>query len=121
MVMRRDLAKERYWREIVERQRQSGLSVRGFCRREGVSEPGFHGWRRELTLRDLVAQQPPKNARPARRQAVRRSSSFVPLAVTASAPLIEVCLPQGVRLAVHAGADAHLLREVLSALEERLC
>ena len=33
---------------VLARWRQSGLSVRAFCRAEGVNEPMFYWWRREL-------------------------------------------------------------------------
>ena len=44
--MRRDLAKERGWRATLKRQAASGLSVRGFCRREKLAESAFYAWRR---------------------------------------------------------------------------
>lgn len=37
-----------YWRELMARQRDSGLSVTEFCRRENVSRQGFHAWKRKL-------------------------------------------------------------------------
>jgi len=36
------------WRERLERQRKSGLSIAAFCRQEGVSSDTFHTWRRKL-------------------------------------------------------------------------
>ncbi len=36
------------WRQRIERQRDSGLSVAEFCRRENVSSHGFYVWRRKL-------------------------------------------------------------------------
>ena len=36
------------WRERVERQRKSGLSIAEFCRKEGVSSITFHTWKRKL-------------------------------------------------------------------------
>lgn len=36
------------WRERLERQRKSGLSIAEFCRQEGVSSVAFHTWRRKL-------------------------------------------------------------------------
>jgi len=51
-VRGRDLAKEALWRGRVASQGESGLSVRAFCRAEGVGEAAFHWWRRELSLRD---------------------------------------------------------------------
>ena len=43
-----DLGREPYWRQILARWRRSGLSVRAFCRAEGVDEPQFYRWRRKL-------------------------------------------------------------------------
>lgn len=48
----RDLAKEALWRGRMASQRESGLSVRAYCRDEGLGEAAFHWWRRELALRD---------------------------------------------------------------------
>lgn len=50
---RRSVEKEAYWRGQLERQSASGLSVRKWCRENGVSEPTFYVWRRELRKRDL--------------------------------------------------------------------
>ncbi len=36
------------WRERVERQRRSGLSIVEYCRREKVSAANFHAWKRRL-------------------------------------------------------------------------
>jgi len=36
------------WRERLERQRKSGLSIAEFCRREGLSAVTFQTWRRKL-------------------------------------------------------------------------
>ena len=48
----RSAEKEACWRERLQNQAGSGLSVRAFCRREGLSEPSFYSWRRELGKRD---------------------------------------------------------------------
>ena len=50
----RDPVRERVWRERVDRWRASGLSVREFCVRNGLTEPTFHFWKRELRTRDAV-------------------------------------------------------------------
>jgi hypothetical protein len=39
------------WRQVIARQRASGLSVAEFCRREDVSRQGFHVWKRKLRPR----------------------------------------------------------------------
>jgi len=117
----RDGAKERFWREAVRRQRKSGLTIRAFCRGEGVSENGFHWWRRELERRRTQRTAP---AAARRVDALREPSSmarFVPVTVTtSSSAAYEVHLPCGVRVLVHATADEKLV-DVLSALERPAC
>ena len=49
---RRSVEKEAYWRGQLERQLASGLSIRRWCRENGVSEPTFYVWRRKLLMRD---------------------------------------------------------------------
>lgn len=39
---------EQAWRELVDLQGRSGLSVQAFCRREGISPWGLYGWRSRL-------------------------------------------------------------------------
>ena len=40
--------RERYWRGVLERWRRSGISIRAFCREEGVSEFSFYRWRKRF-------------------------------------------------------------------------
>lgn len=44
-----------YWREVVERQANSGLSGAAFCKSEGIAAHTFYGWR--ARLRDEPAGQ----------------------------------------------------------------
>jgi hypothetical protein len=48
----RDPRKEQFWRRKLEQWRRSGLSVRAFCARHGLTEPTFYFWRRTLAQRD---------------------------------------------------------------------
>jgi transposase-like protein len=109
-------ARRRFWREVVRRQGRSNLSIREFCRREAVSESGFHWWRRELERR--------RTKRTTRATTRRQPSAprFIPLTVTptTSAAAYELFLPGGVRVLVHASAGERLV-DVLSALERPAC
>jgi len=108
---RRDPEKEQFWRRMVAQQRQSAGSIRAFCEREGLSQPSFYQWRRELARRDRTAI--------ARRgAAVGGAATFVPIHVAPEAALIEIALPGGVVVRVRAGADTATLRQVLAALVE---
>jgi hypothetical protein len=71
-VVKRDGKKESKWRRLVTAQAASGQSVRAYCRGRGISEQGFHWWRRELARRDAEKVEPAKKAQPA----------FVPVEVT---------------------------------------
>jgi hypothetical protein len=44
--------KEGFWRLIISEQQASGVSARAFCKREGISESMFYGWRSKIAARD---------------------------------------------------------------------
>ncbi|HMP06195.1 MAG TPA: hypothetical protein PJ982_07600, partial [Lacipirellulaceae bacterium] len=82
----RDAAKERRWRDLMERHAASGLSVREFCRRESLIESAFYAWRRTIGERDEASH------------ARRRAPAFVPAVVTEEpprAPSVALELPDG--------------------------
>jgi hypothetical protein len=54
---KRDGKKERKWREVLGEQRQSGQSVREFCREQGLKEASFYRWRQVIGRRDTEATQ----------------------------------------------------------------
>ena len=70
-LRRSDPQKERYWRELVQGQGQSGQSVREYCRQAGVKESAFYWWRRELARRTETRKV--VRSRPARGRKVARS------------------------------------------------
>lgn len=86
---RRDVAKEAFWRGALAKFAASGLTIRAFCRREGLSESAFYFWRRELAVRQRQAMARTGEVsapRPLRTgQNSRPSAAFVP-AVIAAAP-----------------------------------
>jgi hypothetical protein len=109
----RDAEKERFWRDAIRRQARSGLTIRGFCSQERLSEPGFHWWRRELAR---------GSTRRATHRRHRQEARFVPITLTPDShrAVYEVLLRSGVRVLVHASADEKLA-DVLAALEKAAC
>ena len=59
-----------FWQMALETYKSSGLSVRNFCKQEGLSEPAFYAWRKKLTKGDdpkkdrLPPTRPIKGRRP---------------------------------------------------------
>ena len=51
---KRSAEKEAFWRNVLRRHQKSGLSIRDFCRRNGISEPSLYAWRKEIRKRDVT-------------------------------------------------------------------
>ena len=73
----RDARKEAFWRGVLRRQKKAGVSVREFCRREGVGESNFYAWRRAIGERDVEGSGKRKKKVQAKREEV--TPAFVPI------------------------------------------
>jgi hypothetical protein len=122
MAKARDAAKGRYWRGVIQRFEASGLGVRRFCDREGLSEHRFYWWRRALRRRGSCQARrqggrgrrggaPPDGNQPS-------ESSFLPIGLPFSvdAP-IEVVHPRGHVIRVPAIFDPSALGRILAAID----
>jgi transposase-like protein len=92
----------KHWAEIIRRQDKSGLSVKAFCRVEGLCAQSLYQWRRRLEERAAV--------------------SFAVVEVkpeTIASRDVEVILCSSDRLRIPAGVDPQTLRTVGPALRER--
>jgi hypothetical protein len=99
----RDKSKEAFWRRTMHRQRQSGLTVRAFCREHALRETAFYFWRRELARREIA------------------DVVFMPVKVVEEAPAlaggrIEIVLSGDRRVHVAAPVDRQALADVLAVL-----
>jgi len=63
----RGATKEAFWRRMVQAQSVSGLSMRAWCRDQGLKDTTFYWWRRELTRRDTASSSPAPSQRPTSR------------------------------------------------------
>jgi transposase-like protein len=95
------VAKEKKWQELIREQQQSKLSVSAFCRQHGFSDQTFYNWRKRLAGESV-------------RFALVEAN---PCGADRHAPL-ELILASGDRLRIAPGADAEILRAVLSVLRE---
>jgi hypothetical protein len=105
------------WRERLERQRRSGLSILEYCRREGCSAGNFHAWKRRLRASPATVERKPK-ARASRDQAPRGGFVQFPLVVEST---IEVRFGDGTLLRLPAenlAALAVTVRTLRASLAE---
>ena len=77
--------RKQFWRNLIERQLASGLSIARFCEQAGVSANSFFVWKRRLRPKNGQAQ---RGTRTSRRRAVTRARSNGPAA--AATPLVPV-------------------------------
>jgi len=93
------------WRQRIKRQRESGLSIAEFCRREDISAHGFYVWRRNLRQAASNRQKPRADAKlqpPRRRSAV--ATSRRPLRRALVGPTVPPCPTDFLQLPVAAAA-----------------
>jgi len=93
---------QQFWQMAIETWRTSGMSVRQFCTKEGLSEPSFYSWRKKLTGSDTESES-------------LDTSPFIEVSMPQSNPtVIELLLTSGNTLRIPAGADSTTLSTVLS-------
>lgn len=90
------------WAERVSACRGSGLSIKSWCRENGVCEQTYYKWQRKL-LEEMEAQWV--------------QFAAVPISVSSRAVAAVEC--RNLRVEVYAGADRETLHALLSAVRER--
>ena len=125
----RDKGRESFWRGKIGEQAGSGLTVSGFCRREGFSPNSFYRWRRVLGEGDGGLAG---NAGEFRPTGPDPGVPFVPVSVRASAEVssrpvpseafpVEAVLPSGLVLRVRPGFDSETLVRLIGLLDGSRC
>ena len=90
------------WAERIAAQQRSGISVKQFCKEQGLTECSFYAWRKRFQKREAV-----------RFALVDRGAARQEPATEAA---LELVLATGERLRIGAGVDAATLRTVLESL-----
>ena len=93
------------WRQIIDGQRTSGLTVAAYCRDRGITEGSFYTWKRRL-------QSPAKSNRLSKPAFVEVTPPS-----TQTAGAIEICLRGERHLLARRGFDRDLLIELIRTLE----
>ena len=98
-----------FWQMAVETWQVSDLSVRQFCKQEGLSEPTFYKWRNKLI----------NNIPPHRKNNTNQPPPFIEVAIPDNNPaLMELALVSGNALRIPSAADSKTLAVVISILQE---
>jgi hypothetical protein len=128
MAVQRHRERWQYWRDVIRRQEESGLSVAAFCREEQVAPASFFAWRKKLAEADqqhenAAPEQNAKNAVPERdaNASPAVGAKFMPIELAPwpqNAANFEIVHPDGYRVVVPARFDAESLREILLVLKE---
>jgi hypothetical protein len=112
------------WRDRLVRFRKCSLTVKEFCRQEGVSDPSFYRWRQLLDGGRQGAKRTGRSG--GRRPKTAESPPFMPVKVLASgdtqsalftSAFAEVELPSGVRIRVPAAHTGALRMAILTGNE----
>src|ERR1700680_3914389 len=90
------------WAERIAAQQRSGISVKQFCKEQGLTEYSFYAWRKRLQKKE-----------PVRFALVDRRAARQEWATEAA---LELVLATGERLRIGAGVDATTLRTVLEVV-----
>jgi hypothetical protein len=128
----RDQHKEQFWRQTLQRFAQSRLSATQFCRLHQLPLHTFWAWKRTLRLRDSASRPAPQRSPAPAPQAAPfgQLPLFVPLRLpldqTHPGPgtqqeLVEVLLPNGVRLRLSPQFDTEALQRLLTVLRGVSC
>lgn len=95
-------AKADEWAERIAAQQRSGMSVKQFCKEQGLTEYSFYAWRKRL-----------QGSGPVRFALVERNARQQEHQTEAA---LELVLATGERLRIGAGVDTATLRAVLDVL-----
>ena len=125
-MARRSEEKREYWRGVLARQQESGLSIRQFCREQQVAEASFHSWKRKIvghTRTEAASSEAGEQKHTGTKRIAKRAENaavFIPLRVNSSAgSVLELVHPRGHVLRVPAVFDERSLREVLTVLDQQ--
>jgi transposase-like protein len=96
-------SKAEEWAEQIAAQGRSGMSVKEFCKEQGLTECSFYSWRKRIR----------HESGPVRFALVERSARRQE---RTAEPVLELVLATGERLRISTGVDAATLRTVLDVL-----
>ncbi len=94
--------RQEYWRALVEKHAEGGMSGAAFCKEEKINPQRFYSWRKRFSHDS-------------------QNAGFIRLVPTAKTPYsgVRVHLENGISVEVDRGFDPVTLREAIDALSSR--
>ena len=111
-----DREQRQFWQMVFEAHASSGLSVKQFCKNEGIAEWSFYSWRRKLFGKKQNRSGTDAEHRPG-------LDEFISVNLPGSnLPACELVFSSGSTLRINCGADSKTLENILTAMKQaNLC
>ena len=101
-----EMEQRQFWEMAIKTWRSSGLSVRDFCKQEGLSASTLYSWRKKLAKDNDSIEE-------------ANFPAFIEVTVPKSKPApLELLLTSGNILRIDTSVESAVLTNVLSALHE---
>ena len=101
-----------FWQYVIESQKTSGLSVRQFCKNEGLTEPTFYCWRKKLSQAFICKDKVEAD-----------NTQFIEAGTFdfCGSESLKITFPSGICLQAFESCDENLLKQALSQLVLKSC
>jgi len=103
--------------KLQERQKESGLSVRGFCSKEGIAPSSFYYWLKKIKNETNGKRFIPLVVKSAGTSINPFTQSELPQGQRTDDPLLEITYPNGITLRVKNDLDLVHLRALVLLLD----
>ena len=113
MAKVRDANREEFWRQVVQRRAESGMTIDEFCQREGLKPTTYHYWQRVIKRRD----EGPEWRKP-KRDNVSSLAAVELVDDRGVAAAVEIIAHNGYVVRVGEQATTEHVRRVLQAVRE---
>lgn len=113
----------RFWQMVFDTYETSGLSVRQFCKNEGLNESGFYYWRKKLAGDSATTSQSAEDeSETEQKENPESSAGFIRVSLPKESSDIELVLSSGNVLKFSGGIDKQSLTRIISVLcDLKLC
>lgn len=119
-----------HWRGVLDGQKQSGVTVRAFCRKQKIRESAFYYWRRRFSVEEAgrgksgvsaASTKPKRLAASKQSTGLRRpkaSDFFAPVTIVGQGDsgMLEIVLPGDIIVRAPVGTPADEIGQLVAAV-----